>query len=122
MLSADEVQDYRLALEKLRDDVNEQIEGLTGWCDPIEPDVAIGRLTRMDAMQQQQMALHQRDRLRTQQTRINAALERIDNGTFGICPACKQPIDKRRLDHAPDIPLCVSCLEAYRARNPDRKP
>jgi DnaK suppressor protein len=118
VLSADELQHYKRALEKMSVDADTRIEELTAWCDPVEPDVALGRLTRMDAIQSQQMALHQRDRVRTQKTRIIAALDRIEKGTFGTCPACKKPIDKRRLDTAPDAPLCVACLEAHRARNP----
>jgi len=84
------------------------------------PDVSLGRLTRTDAMQEQQMALHQRDRLRAQESRIQTALERIETGTYGICPSCKKPMDKNRLEAAPDSPLCVACLEAYRARQSAR--
>lgn len=120
MLPDDEIQRYKRELQQQQEKVNEEIEALTAWCDPVAPDVALGRLTRNDAMQDQQMALHQRERLRTHRARIEAALNRIAKGLFGICPACKTPIDKRRLDMAPDSALCVPCLEKYRARNPGR--
>lgn len=120
MLPADELQRYKQALLQLREQVNEQIEAVAAWCDPVEPDVSLGRITRTDAMQDQQMALHQRDRLRAQQSRIDTALERVENGAFGVCPACNEPIEKARLETAPDSVLCVACLQVYRTRNPGR--
>lgn len=102
---------YRAALLGLQAHVQSELEALAPWCEPVAPDVALGRLTRSDAMQDQQMALHQRERLQAQQTRIKTALDRIGAGTFGLCLACKQPIDARRLETAPDSPLCVPCLE-----------
>jgi DnaK suppressor protein len=111
MPPASDQENYRAALLKLQEHVHSELTTLAPWCEPVAPDVALGRLTRSDAMQDQQMALHQRERLQAQQTRILTALERIDAGTFGFCLACKQPIDARRLETAPDSPLCVPCLE-----------
>lgn len=120
MLAREELERYKHDLLTLQEKVRDEIAAVTAWCDPVEPDVSLGRLTRNEAIQDQQMALHQRDRLRAQESRIATALERIEKGTFGICPTCKNAIDTRRLDAAPDSPLCVACLESYRARNPGR--
>lgn len=112
---------YKAALLDMQAAVAEQLDTITAQCKPVEPDQALGRLTRNDAMQSQQLALHQRDRLLAQQTRIKGALERVDAGTYGTCLSCKQPIDPRRLDAAPDSPLCVACIEQYQAnRNSPR--
>ncbi|MFB9951407.1 TraR/DksA family transcriptional regulator [Rhizobium puerariae] len=40
---------------------------------------------------------------------IDAALERIAKGTFGICARCGQPIAEKRLDTVPHTPLCQAC-------------
>lgn len=40
---------------------------------------------------------------------IRAALDRIDNGTYGICAKCGDPISKERLDAVPHAPLCRDC-------------
>jgi RNA polymerase-binding transcription factor DksA len=40
---------------------------------------------------------------------IEAALERIEAGTFGRCEDCGQPIPKRRLDAAPYAAVCIAC-------------
>ena len=111
MLSADELEEYRVTLLQRQRDVNAEIEELAERCEPVEPDVALGRLTRNDAMQDQQMALHQRKRLVLQQTQIETALERVETGTFGECVMCKQSIDPRRLALVPESPVCVTCLE-----------
>ncbi len=41
---------------------------------------------------------------------IDEALERIENGTFGICDMCGKPIPKGRLEAMPHARSCVSCL------------
>jgi RNA polymerase-binding transcription factor DksA len=40
---------------------------------------------------------------------IDAALERVDAGTYGTCEACQQPIPEARLDAVPEATLCVGC-------------
>lgn len=40
---------------------------------------------------------------------IDAALERIDAGTYGICMSCGKPIPEARLDAVPYAVLCVPC-------------
>lgn len=47
---------------------------------------------------------------------IDAALERLERGTFGICARCSTRIDARRLAMAPETPLCGACDEEEAAR------
>jgi RNA polymerase-binding transcription factor len=70
---------------------------------------SVGRLSRMDAMQSQAMALETKRRRQIELTRINAALERIDDGEFGYCASCEEEINKRRLEIDPANPFCVKC-------------
>lgn len=42
----------------------------------------------------------------------NAALARIDAGTYGVCQRCGKSIRKERLDALPDTPFCVECAAA----------
>ncbi len=44
-------------------------------------------------------------------SRIDAALARIDAGTYGTCSRCGEPIDRRRLDAYPDAAQCADCAE-----------
>lgn len=41
--------------------------------------------------------------------RINAALDRIESGTYGVCVRCGDNISEDRLDIVPDTPLCRTC-------------
>jgi DnaK suppressor protein len=111
VLTPDDIDKYRQALIARQRDAEEQIAELAERCEPVAPDQALGRLTRNDAMQDQQVALHQRRRLNLQQTQIGTALDRVEKGTFGVCVLCKKPIDPRRLELVPESPLCVPCLE-----------
>ena len=75
----------------------------------VELDTAIGRLSRMDAMQNQQMALELRRRQENQLLRIKNALKRMDRGRYGLCGKCKGPIADERLEGSPDVVMCVRC-------------
>jgi len=43
--------------------------------------------------------------------RIDMALGRILSGTYGLCLACQQPIEKARLDTFPETEFCLGCQE-----------
>lgn len=51
--------------------------------------------------------LTQHDILEIQE--IEAALERLDRGTYGICESCEEPISEKRLIAIPETRTCVSC-------------
>jgi DnaK suppressor protein len=69
----------------------------------------IGRLSRIDALQQQAMAQDAERRRRQELVRIEAALERVDEGEYGHCLACGEPIPEGRLALDPAATLCVAC-------------
>jgi DnaK suppressor protein len=76
---------------------------------PVQLDTSIGRLSRMDAIQSQQMALALKQRQRDQVQRLERALGRIEDGVFGRCRRCKTEIAHERLEAQPDAMLCVDC-------------
>ena len=49
-------------------------------------------------------------------TEVNAALERVDGGTFGRCETCKKPIAKARLDVVPYVRQCIGCARQREGR------
>lgn len=49
------------------------------------------------------------DDLRGVLTQINAALQRMENGTFGICQRCGKPINEERLEAFPYVSFCIDC-------------
>ena len=48
--------------------------------------------------------------------KINTALQRIHEGSFGQCEACEEDIEKRRLEARPFSTFCVSCQEQHEHR------
>jgi len=79
---------------------------------PVELDqTQQGRLSRMDAIQIQEMALEQNRRREFEIKRIDAALKRIEDGEFGFCNNCGEKIQLKRLEVSPSTPLCVDCAE-----------
>lgn len=70
---------------------------------------SVGRLSRMDAMQQQAMAQATERRRVAERARIGAALERLEDGEWGYCLRCGEAIAEQRLRHDPSVALCVQC-------------
>lgn len=70
---------------------------------------SVGRLSRMDAMQAQAMANAAEQRRIGEIARIDAALKRVDTGTFGACLACGEDIADARLAIDPAATLCAEC-------------
>ena len=69
----------------------------------------VGRLSRMDAMQIQQMELALSRRQQDQLAGLKQALKRLEDGEFGDCLECGEEIDPRRLEIDPVATLCISC-------------
>ena len=78
----------------------------------VELDQAsVGRLSRMDALQGQQMA-HEAERRRQRQLlAVEGALRRLDAGDYGLCFICGEDIHPRRLQADPTATRCVTCAE-----------
>lgn len=72
---------------------------------------SVGRLSRMDAIQQQAMAEAESRRRRSDLARIDAAFKRIEAGDYGWCDRCGEPIGRKRLEVDPMASRCVSCAE-----------
>ena len=71
---------------------------------------AVGRLSRMDALQNQAMAKAQAGRRATQRQRIKGALARMVAAEYGYCTDCGDDLDPARLNADPTVPRCMSCI------------
>lgn len=97
-------------LLKLRAALEAAAETAAGSAAIVELDQsAVGRLSRMDAMQAQAMAQASGQRRAEMLRRITAALKRIDDGDYGVCLECDEPINPKRLEFDPTVLLCVDC-------------
>ncbi len=69
----------------------------------------VGRLSRMDAMQAQAMAKASGQRREAMLRDIEAALKRINDGEYGLCVDCDEPINPKRLEFDPTAIRCIEC-------------
>ena len=69
----------------------------------------VGRLSRMDAMQSQALAVETERRRKIKLQKIDIALKRIESGEYGYCAQCDEIISKGRLDIDPTSIICVKC-------------
>ena len=69
----------------------------------------VGRLSRMDALQAQAMAQASGQRRAAMLRNIEAALNRIDEGDYGLCRDCDEPINPKRLEFDPTALRCIDC-------------
>ena len=101
---------FKKRLEQLRDEVQRDSDLTENERKPVALDQSmVGRLSRMDALQNQAMALEAERRRGVELQRIDAALARIEEGEFGYCAACGDDIEAKRLDQDPTVPNCISC-------------
>lgn len=61
-----------------------------------------------------------RDRERKLLQKIRSALERIDDGTFGVCESCGEDISEKRLEARPVTTLCLDCKKKQEATEKTR--
>ncbi|MFT5354150.1 MAG: DnaK suppressor protein [Polyangiales bacterium] len=69
----------------------------------------MGRLSRIDAIQQQQMSAAGRRGQELRLSQVRSALERMTRDEYGACVSCEEPIAQRRLNARPEAPLCLLC-------------
>ena len=95
----------RLELEQLQEAGSEAAETVT------LDQAKVGRLSRMDAMQAQQMAEETARRRQLQLQRIEGALRRIEADDYGCCFKCGDEIGEARLRIDPTSTRCMVCME-----------
>jgi len=113
-MEKEELQEFKkLLLAKKQDLVSIQ-ETAEESTKPVDLDQSsVGRLSRMDAMQSQAMAQENKRRRTIELTKIEAALERIENEEYGYCAACDEKIARKRLQLDPATPFCVACARSF---------
>ena len=97
------------ALLNLRQELQQLLDDSSDGAQPVSLDEPIGRLSRMDAIQQQSMVQANRRTAQTRLTRVDAALRRYDIDDYGLCVECEEEIGYARLKARPEAPFCIDC-------------
>jgi DnaK suppressor protein len=111
LLSGDDRRAIRERLERQLEELRAQIELLKTSAAPVSLDLSIGRVSRVDAMQQQQMASASRRRAEVEMRQVGAALRKLQGASYGECALCGGAIGRRRLLARPATPYCRHCEE-----------
>jgi DnaK suppressor protein len=117
-----DLEEVRKILEARRDQTSERVAGLAqrpelgsaqGFGKRIGDGTteAISRLTEIGVGQS----------LETTLIRIERALSKLDDGTYGTCDSCGQPIAEKRLRAMPDSVMCIACAASARSRVSSRR-
>jgi len=103
-------QEFRRRLEDRRAELLRHKQETETSRQAVELDqTSVGRVSRIDAIQFQEMALATDRQRGVELSRIAAALQRLDDGCYGECISCGEMIAVRRLEADPSTPLCIGC-------------
>jgi len=112
MSRGDAIKSLELKLRAQQAEIKAALDLDVGGRDVVELDQArVGRLSRMDAMAQKEMARATHARMQTELRRVDAAIGRLESGRYGLCCRCQDDIEINRLQSDPATPFCLSCLE-----------
>lgn len=111
-LTDEQLQELRTILLKALARLEKSMVKTDEAAEPVELDqTAVGRLSRMDSLQNQALSSNLQDRERARLAGIVAALERIEEGGYGLCESCGDAIDHGRLLVFPEAATCVGCAD-----------
>lgn len=115
-LTAEQLVELRADLDALEAELIALLSATSDGVKPVDLDEPIGRLSRMEAIQQQKMAEANRARSKIRLQQIRAARLAFQNDDYGFCRRCDDPIGFRRLKARPESPLCISCQSELERR------
>ena len=103
-------------LKYFKQRLEQRLKAITAGQKPIEPVVLdqarVGRLSRMDAMQQQAIAQAAARLTAMEERRIRTAFGRMASGDYGYCSQCEEEIAEGRLRVDPSALTCIACARA----------
>jgi len=108
-LTPDQTTELVEVLEELRVELVAYLAGSGDRTATVDLDQPIGRLSRVDALQQQAMAKEQRRRMELRLGKVKQSLADAAAGDYGLCRRCEEPIGHARLKARPETPFCLAC-------------
>jgi len=103
---------FRQSLISSKDEIEQMSSINTEAAGTVTLDQSMmGRLSRIDALQGQQMAQETARRRKIQRQKIDNALRRMEAGQYGYCLICGDDIKPARLDFDPACTRCIGCMD-----------
>ncbi len=112
MVSSKDIEHLKDQLLEIKSELQQSIELAQSSADTVELDqTKAGRVSRGDALMQQEMAKAGLERDRRHFLQVIKALSRIEEEDYGFCAECDEPISIERLKIMPEAELCIRCME-----------
>lgn len=111
-LTEKELLQIREAVEAQVEELEKSLQEIEQSTKPVTLDQsAVGRVSRIDAIQQQQLQLAAQARMKNRMQALKATIKRLqENEDFGFCQKCEERIPMKRLLARPESPICMNCL------------
>lgn len=113
MTSEERAELKELILTGIRE-IEESMPYLKEETKAVKPSSSLGRLTRMEALNDKGVNEHVLDQNRKKLERLRNALRRVDTDDYGLCIRCGRPIPVDRLRLVPEALVCVPCADSKR--------
>ena len=110
LLTEAQIAELRQQLEAQQETLEIQLQHSDDNTKPVALDQqSVGRVSRIDAIQQQQMASANRDQTIALLQQIDEALKRFESDEYGLCMMCDEPVALLRLQAQPYAANCITC-------------
>lgn len=104
--------EFRQLLHEKRKRLIEQAQETLSTEMVLAPEDRFDEVDQASSEYMQAFSFRLRGRERFLMDKIELALKKIDDGSFGVCEECEEPISLKRLQARPEAPLCIQCKEA----------
>ena len=111
-LTPDQIKEFKSLLEEKRKLLLEQAQETLENEMVLSPDDRFDEVDQASSEYMQSFSFRLRGRERYLMSKIELALRKIEDGNYGVCEECEEPISLKRLDARPEAQLCIQCKEA----------
>ena len=111
-----ELKKFKEILLERQKAISDNVDGITESSVVFSPDDLADEVDLATSETDQSLNLKLRDRERFLLKKIEKALNKIENGDYGDCESCGDPIGVKRLEARPVTDLCIRCKEEQEAR------
>jgi DnaK suppressor protein len=110
-LGKKDIKKFRELLESKRSAVLENARATLNQHMQLDPNDLPDEMDLASSESLQSFEFRLRGREKSYLAKVDLALKKLDDGSFGICESCDEPISKKRLEARPETGLCIRCKE-----------
>ncbi len=111
-LTSNQIHSLHQTLLELQDHLAQSLDQTSSSATAVTLDQQrFGRVSRMDAIQQQHMAQATEQQIRLKLKQVMTALQAMNEEEYGLCRSCDKPIRFPQLEVRPETPLCIKCQQ-----------